>query len=103
MDGDGRVDLFGGGGCVPGRYPEPADSLLLRNQGGKFVVAQRLAKVGLVSGAVFSDLDGDGRPELILACEGGPVRAFGNPAGRHVALTQGLGLAESPGWWNGRT
>jgi hypothetical protein len=62
-----------------------------------------LEKVGLVSGAVFSDLDGDGRPELILACEWGPVRVFGNRAGRYVELTQELGLAEYTGWWNGVT
>src|SRR6266571_2757374 len=82
IDGDGTLDLFVGGRCVPGRYPEAADSLLLRNQGGKFVVAQRLEKVGLVSGAVFSDLDRDGR---------------------YVELTQELGLAEYTGWWNGVT
>ena len=35
-----------------------------------------LKQVGLVNGAVFSDLDGDGQPELVLACEWGPVKVF---------------------------
>ena len=34
-----------------------------------------------MSGAVWSDLDGDGRPELILACEAGPIWLYADPAG----------------------
>jgi len=63
---------------IAGRYPEAADSLLLRNEGGRLVPGQRFEKVGLVSGALFSDLDGDGKPELILACEWGPIKIFRN-------------------------
>src|ERR1051326_7443202 len=85
VDGDGDLDLFVGGRVIGGRYPEGADSLLLRNEGGRLVTGQRFEKVGLVSGAVFSDLDGDGRPELILACEWGPIRIFRNEGGKLVA------------------
>src|SRR5207244_10326023 len=73
VDGDGGLDLFVGGRSLPGRYPQPATSLLLRNENGKFTIAQRLESVGLVSGAVFSDLDGDGFPDLVLACDWGPL------------------------------
>jgi hypothetical protein len=59
-----------GGRVVAGRYPEPADSLLLRNEGGRLVVAHKWEKLGLVSGAVFSDFDLDGDPDLILAYRG---------------------------------
>ena len=59
VDGDGDLDLFVGGRVVPGRYPEPADSLLLRNDNGRLVIAQRFPKLGLVRGAVFTDFDGD--------------------------------------------
>src|SRR5262249_2661531 len=71
-DGDGTLDLFVGGRVVPGKYPAPASSRLYRHKAGKLeldeVNTARLNAVGLVSAAVWSDLDGDGFPELILAC-----------------------------------
>jgi hypothetical protein len=80
------------------------------------VAGQRFEKAGLVSGAVFSDLDGDGRPELILACEWGPVRVFKNEAGKLIPWDAPVTLHSEPetrnpvttlsrltGWWNGVT
>src|SRR5262249_6830355 len=81
IDGDGDLDLFVGGRTIPGRFPEPATSLIMRNENGQFKLSQTLEKVGLVSGAVFTDLDGDGFPELVLACEWGPIRVFHNDHG----------------------
>src|SRR5204863_2511201 len=63
-------------------------------------------------GAIWSDLDGDGFPELILACEWGPVRIFHNDHGRliesnHALVTslnaQRSTLNQLKGWWNGVT
>jgi hypothetical protein len=101
IDADGDLDLFIGGRVIPGRYPEPATSLLLTNNGGHFSVAQRFEKLGLVSAAVFTDLDGDGFPELVLACEWGPIRVFKNDHGSFTEVTEKLGLAKYTGWWNG--
>lgn len=113
MDGDGALELFVGGRVTSGRYPEPATSLLFRQRHGRWELdvanTRQLAQVGLVSGAVWSDLDGDGFPELILACEWGPVRIFGNDAGRlderRVPLRGALAatLDELTGWWDGVT
>ncbi|HYG36245.1 MAG TPA: VCBS repeat-containing protein, partial [Clostridia bacterium] len=105
-DGDGSLDVFVGGRVRPGRYPLGAGSVLYRQQqGGKLVRDEantpQLAKAGLVSGAVWSDLDGDGWPELVLACEWGPVRVFHNGRGVLREVTKELGLAELTGWWNG--
>ncbi|HEV8523243.1 MAG TPA: FG-GAP-like repeat-containing protein, partial [Terriglobales bacterium] len=101
IDGDGDLDLFVGGRAVAGRYPEPALSQWLRDEGGRFVPAQKWEQMGLVSGAVLSDLDGDGKPELVAACEWGPVRVFGFKDGLFEEQTQALGLNQYQGWWHG--
>src|ERR1041385_5938059 len=85
IDGDGDLDLFIGGRVIPGRYPEAASSVLLANENGKLTKIHTFDQLGLVSGAVFSDLDGDGLPELIVACEWGPLRIFQNHHGCLVA------------------
>ncbi|HEY5912313.1 MAG TPA: FG-GAP-like repeat-containing protein [Verrucomicrobiae bacterium] len=104
VDGDGDLDLFVGGRVIAGRWPEPASSRLYRNEGGKFVLdtetTRLLEKVGLVSGAVFSDLDGDGFGELVLACEWGSIRLFHNDHGRFKEMDMPVtyaGVAPSPG------
>ncbi len=123
VDGDGDLDLFVGGRVIPGRYPEPATSRLFINHpsrqqfsevtGGS---AEALKQVGLVSGAVFTDLNGDGFPELVLATEWGPLRVFRNERGQlrpwDAALTWADGkpagaqpakLSALTGWWNSVT
>jgi hypothetical protein len=103
-DGSGDWKLFAGGRVIPGKYPEPASSLLLRDDHGKWVSngsEQALRGVGLVSGAVWTDLDGDGVAELVLACEWGPVRIFAFKNGHLQEVTKDWGLDRWSGWWNG--
>ena len=81
IDGDGDLDWFVGGQAVAGRYPEPATSRLFRNDAGAFTLAQEFKDSGQVNGAVFTDLDEDGFPELVLACEWSPLKLFRNQRG----------------------
>ena len=117
LDGDGDLDLFVGGRVLPGRFPEAASSRIFRHDGKQLQPdaenSRVLENVGLVSGAVWSDLDGDGFPELILACQWGPVKIFRNDHGKlapwnprvtGVALDPRLlSLDQLTGWWNSVT
>lgn len=100
-DRDGDLDLFVGGRVTPGSYPESPPSQLLRNESGeKFVDISEGRFGGLVTSALWSDADGDGWIDLLVAHEWGPVEFYRNEKGRLVEQTKEVGLAERTGWWN---
>jgi hypothetical protein len=110
FDADGDLDVFVGSRSIPGRYPQTPRSMLLRNDStaarATFVdatdeAAPDLAAAGLVTGAVWSDVDADGHVDLLVASEWGPVKLFHNDAGKLVEQTGAAGLAERVGWWHG--
>ena len=74
LDGDGDLDLFVGGHVLPGKFPQADRSMLLQNNKGEFTdvtatFASPLLNPGIINQANWSDLDGDGRKELILCGE----------------------------------
>lgn len=105
VNGDGWIDLFIGGRFKPGRYPENADSRLFLNQSGQFrvdkVSNQLFENMGLVTGAVFSDLTGNGWPDLLITNEWGSLRLFANTEGKFREITGEVGLDHWHGWWQG--
>ncbi|MFP6872136.1 MAG: FG-GAP-like repeat-containing protein [Verrucomicrobiales bacterium] len=108
IDRDGDLDLFVGGRVIPGKYPAAADSRVLLNSGGRFTdatqtIAPSLLQLGLVTGAVFADVNNDGWQDLLIALEWGPVTCLYNKAGKFTDATAEAGLAGHTGWWNGIT
>jgi hypothetical protein len=102
----GRVGIFLGGRSVPGAYGKTPRSALLAWRGDRYVdvtneLAPGLAAVGLVTAALWSDVDGDGWPDLLVACEWGPVTCWRNVEGRRFEnVSEPLGFAEAgSGWW----
>ncbi|MGA7724165.1 MAG: CRTAC1 family protein, partial [Opitutaceae bacterium] len=103
---DGRLGLFIGGRVSPGLYPAPPPSALLANRGGRFVdvtdaVAPMLRHIGMVTSALWCDVDGDGWPDLLLTLEWGQVKYFHNDGGKRFEdWTEKAGFASAgTGWW----
>lgn len=107
-DQDGDLDLFVGARVIPGAYPMTPVSRLLRNDGGVFVeataeVAPGLEQVGLVTGALWSDANDDGRLDLLITTEWGPISYWSNSGSGLVNETAAANLADRAGWYNGIT
>ncbi|MEZ4463681.1 MAG: FG-GAP-like repeat-containing protein [bacterium] len=105
FDGDGDLDLFVGGRVVPGRYPSAPESRLLKNEKGQFtdvtdLLASGLRTAGMVTGALWSDADGDGKLDLLVTYEWGPVRLWRNAGGKLEEATRDAGFDAHHGWNN---
>lgn len=103
-DADGDLDLFVGGRLVPGKYPLPTKSYILRNDKGYFkdvteTIAPDLLQAGLVTDAVWTDLDGDDALDLVVVGEWMPVTVLENRSGHFTNSTESLGLQETTGWY----
>ncbi len=104
IDGDGDQDLFVGGRGAAGKYPRPAQSSILLNDGsGKFTdatasIAPEIERVGMVSDALFSDYDGDKDLDLLIVGEWMSITIFENEDGK-FSRTEPADLAQTGGWW----
>jgi hypothetical protein len=101
VDGDGQLDLLVGARARAGRYPETSRTVLLPGRADGWGEAQRVTDEVRVSGAVFTDADGDGDPDLVLAGDWDTLRFFRNEGGRWVDATAESGLGAWRGLWNG--
>ena len=97
--------VFVGGRVVPGRYGITPQSTLLKNDGrGHFTdvtaqVAPELARVGMVTDALWVDVDHDGRLDLVVVGEWMPITVFRN-TGTKLERLSVRGLEHTSGWWN---
>lgn len=104
-DNDGDMDLFVAGRLIPGKYPYAPTSYLLQNNNGKFanitsVFAPELEKIGMITDAVWTDINGDKKQDLIIAGEWMGIEVFINQENRLVKSNNYKTLSKSKGWWN---
>ncbi|WP_336514999.1 VCBS repeat-containing protein [Pollutibacter soli] len=105
IDADGDIDFFVGAGADEKSYGLVGNSFLLINDGhGKFYVSdsannRELKSPGIITTALFADMDKDGDPDLLLAGEWMSPVIFENTQGRFSLNHNKLKIPEVPGWW----
>ena len=99
-DKDGDQDLFVGGRVAPGEYPMAPRSFLLKNTNGIFSdeTPASLQNIGMVTAAIWTDVEANGWPDLVLVGDFMPVMLLKNQNGQ-LQTAQTL-VPESNGWWN---
>jgi len=104
FDHDGDVDVFVGSRSVPGIYGIDPKQLLLENDGkGNFTnttdkKAFKLNEVGMITDAVWEDIDNDGKKDLIVVGDWMAPRIFKNTGRRLVDFK--ANLTNFSGFWN---
>lgn len=102
FDSDGKIDLFIAGRAVPWEYGKMPRSYLLKNDGkGNFTdvtnqYLKELAFAGMVTGAVWCDLDADKKSELVICTEWGGIDAY---SFKSKSCTKFV-ISKLHGWWN---
>lgn len=111
FDNDGDIDLFVGGRGMPGSFPLPSSSYLLRNDTHNGIIhftditttVPALQKPGMLTVAQWVDIDKDQFPELVIAGDWMPVMLFKNDKGKLEDISATAGLKNLNGMWSALT
>jgi len=104
FDNDGDMDVFIGSRSVVGNYGLDPDHIFLENNGdGTFADAtERLAydtkQAGMVTDAIWIDINGDGKKDLITVADWGKPIIYKNSGKRLSKINTALDSLS--GWWN---
>ena len=104
IDGDGDLDIFVGSSVVSGDYGASPKSSLLINQGNGIYLDKTQewfgveAELGMINSAIWADLTGNGKRELILTGDWQGIRIFENTDGKSLQEKAFNGLEYSSGW-----
>lgn len=107
IDSDGDLDLFVGTRLISGKYTFPANSYLLINNNGRFTkasskIAPDLKNLGMVTDAVFSDIDNDKDEDLLIVGEWMTITVLENNKGNFTNVSKAYGIEDSTRgmWWS---
>jgi len=106
FDHDGVVELFVGARLKPFMYGVPVNGYILENDGkGNFTdvtsrIAPELMNIGMIRDMVWTDVNGDGNKDIILAGDWMSLKVFVNEHGTFKELKDAFGPDKTQGWWN---
>ncbi len=105
IDNDGDLDLFVGERNIPLKYGSPCSGFILQNDGkGNFTdisnqVAKDLNGIGMITDALFHDLDDDGDQDLLITGEFMGIEILTNTDGVFTKKNDNP-ISNLKGWWN---
>ncbi|SEM22954.1 Repeat domain-containing protein [Maribacter orientalis] len=103
FDKDGFTDLFIGGRTPFLKYPKSEKSFLLKNENGVLKdvtdsIAPELRNIGMITDALWADIDLDGNDDLVITGELMPITIFKNN-GTSFKKIDHTGVENLLGWW----
>lgn len=100
-DNDGDLDIFIGTNSKNNRFGEYANCFLLNNNKGLFSIVQNktFEGIGMVTDAVFSDFNKDGKTDLVVVGEWMKPTFFANKNGKFTDVTATVFPEKSNGLW----
>ncbi len=104
VDADGDLDLFIGGIANHGDSFSEVSSYLMLNVNGQFEVSSSsgiFKNIGSTTGVVFSDVDNDLDPDLLLSRRWSSPLLFINEGGKFLDRSTEWGMVGLNGLWNG--
>ena len=103
FDADGDIDLFVGGRSMSFNYGVPATSYIFENDGKAHFTditktkAPAIEKIGMVTDAVWANITGDEKKELVIVGEWMSPKMFGYSNGKFVEMK--TNMENMNGWW----
>ena len=104
MDGDGDLDILSAAEFPWGFTRHRPEAIffattMVSSPMSRPLSYPALENPGLINAAVWEDIDGDHKPDLVIAGDWMPVRIFRNNGDRMTEVTDGATSGSLPGFW----
>jgi hypothetical protein len=109
FDKDGKEDLLVLGRQIPGNYPFPAKTYLLKNstvngmvkfEENSQIIEDKFDNLGMATSAVITDFNNDDWLDIIVVGEWMPIKVFKNNKTGFEEVSEQMGLTlDTTAWW----